>query len=147
MNKGDTIDIKIAGIKSVWPTYQVAWQINRDFDMQLAMNIDWKVSMENNMESEHHHYFQNFEDVELNWYLVQNKGTSSALFQSKPLFDYFLICEGNDIYGYFERAFEAIKLNGRLDGIFTFHFAMIKKQANFFDNIKNTKQFIESQHV
>ena len=147
MSKNSTIDLKIAGIKSGSQTYQVAWQINHSFDMQMAMNLDWKVSMENKAESEHMHFFQTFEDVELNWHLVQNKGTLTPLFNSKPLFDYFFICEGDDIYGYFERAIEAIKNNDRIDGIYPFHFSLVKKQNQFLSNLKNTKQYIESLHV
>jgi hypothetical protein len=147
LKKSNTVDVKIAGIKSGLSTYQVAWHINKQFDMQMAMNDDWKVEAENKVTSDHHHFFQYFEDVELNWYLVQNKGTASVLFQSQPLFDYFLICEGEDIFGYFERAVEAVKSDSKLDGIYPIPFSMVKKQGYFLDNIKKTRQFIESQHV
>ncbi len=147
MSKNNTIDLKVAGIKTGLQTYQVAWQINKDFDMQFAMNLDWLVESEDKTLSEHLHYFQPFEDVELNWHLVQNKGTSAVLFNSRPLFDYILVCEGNDIYNYFERAVEAVKQNSRIDGIFPFQFNMVKKQDHFINNLKNTKQFIESLHV
>lgn len=147
MSKNNTIDLKIAGIKAGLQTYQVAWQINRDFDMQLGMNLDWLVESAQGKVSEHLHYYQPFEDVELNWHLVQNKGTADVLFNSRPLFDYLLVCEGNDIYNYFERAIEAVKKNDRIDGIFPFQFSMVKRQDNFLNNLKNTKQFIESLHV
>lgn len=147
MDRDSTVDLKIAGIKSGLQTYQVAWQINHDFDMHLSMNLDWEMTTENNVKSEHLHYFQTFEDVELNWFLVQNKGTASVIFNSKPLFDYLLICEGDDIYGYFERAVEAVMKNDRIDGIFPLNFSIIKKRNNVLQNIKNTRQFIESLHV
>jgi hypothetical protein len=148
VNKQIPIDLKIAGIKANIPTYQVAWQVNKCFDMQLAMNIDWTIGGEGN-KSSHLHYFQEFEDVELKWYLVQNKGSHDVLFNSKPLFDYFLLCSGDDIYGYFERAVKAMQENNRIDGVFPIRFSLVKQKDNFLGNIdvKSNKKYLESIHV
>lgn len=141
------MDIKIAGIKANLQAYQVAWRVNRQFDMQMGMNIDWTIEMKDKSVSSHLHFFQAFEDVELNWHLVQNKGTAGLLFNSKPPFDYFLVCTGDDIYGYFERAVEAVKNSDRIDGIFAFSFSMIKTPRHFYDNLQNIKQYTDFLHV
>lgn len=117
--------------------------------MQLTMNEDWIIGEEIAQKSEHLHFFQEFEDVELKWYLVQNRGSAAVIYQSKPLFDYFLICSGDDIYGYFERAVQAIANENKIDGIFPLQFSMIKTPENFLNNmnVKNNKKYIESLHV
>lgn len=149
MNRHSPTDLKLAGIKANLPGYQVAWLINHNFDMQLTMNENWMVGEDTAPQSEHLHFFQEFEDVELKWYLVQNRGSSTVIYQSKPLFDYFLICLGDDIYGYFERAVNAIKNENKIDGIFPLQFSMIKNQENFLTNmnVKNNKKYLESPHV
>ncbi len=149
MNKHSSLDLKLAGIKANIPGYQVAWQINKSFDMQLTMNEDWVIDTETTQPSEHLHFFQEFEDVELKWYLVQNRGSAGVLYNSKPLFDYFLLCAGDDIYGYFERAVEAIQKAKKIDGIFPLQFSMIKSHENFLMNmnVKNNKKYLESLHV
>lgn len=149
MNKTSPTDLKIAGLKANLPGYEVAWLINKNFDMQLTMNEDWVVGEEINQKSDHLHFFQAFEDVELKWYLVQNRGSAGVIYQSKPLFDYFLICAGDDIYGYFERAVKAIDNEKKIDGIFPLQFKMIKTQTNFFANmdVKNNKRYLEFSHV
>ncbi|MES2618070.1 MAG: hypothetical protein V4613_09325 [Bacteroidota bacterium] len=141
------MDLKIAGIKANLQAYQVAWQVNALFDMQLGMNIDWQIEVKDKGISDHLHFFQAFEDVELNWHLVQNRGTAGSLFNSKPPFDYFLICTGDDMYGYFERAMEAIKTSNRIDGIYQFQFSMIKASQHFYNNLQKSKQFSEFLHV
>ncbi|MDI1233864.1 MAG: hypothetical protein PSX81_06260 [bacterium] len=149
MNRHSPTDLKIAGIKANLYGYQVAWLVNQSFDMQLTMNEDWIIGEDSTEKSEHLHFFQEFEDVELKWYLVQNRGSAGVLYQSKPLFDYFLICFGEDIYGYFERAVSAIIDAGKIDGIFPLSFSLIKTQENFLTNmnVKNNKKYIESPHV
>lgn len=149
MNKASPTDLKIAGIKANLPGYQVAWLVNNNFDMQLTMNEDWVVGDDTPNRSEHQHFFQAFEDVELKWYLVQNRGSAGVIYQSKPLFDYFLICAGEDIYGYFERAVKAIDNEKKIDGIFPLQFSMIKVQENFFANmnVKSNKRYLELLHV
>ncbi len=149
MKNQTTIDLKIAGIKANIPTYQVAWLINKYFDMQFTMNLDWTIGVDEADKSEHLHFFQEFEDVELKWYLVQNKGSKDVLFNSKPLFDYFLICSGDDIFGYFERAIKEIKKIKKIDGVFPLSFSMLKSPGNFLVNmdIKNNKKYLESIHV
>ena len=149
MNKATPTDLKIAGIKANLPGYQVAWLVNQNFDMQLTMNEDWVVGDDTPSRSEHQHFFQAFEDVELKWYLVQNRGSAGVIYQSKPLFDYFLICSGEDIYSYFERAVKAIDNEKKIDGIFPLQFSMIKMQENFFVNmnVKSNKKYLELLHV
>ena len=138
---------KIAGIKTVLPDYSLAWQINKCFGMNFALNLEWeKIGIEN-LISKHRHYYCLFEDVELNWHIIKNKGTNAYFFQSKPLFDYFLICNGDDIYGYFERAIEAIKSNNEIENIFEFNFQLIPKKAPFYNNILKNKSFIEDFNV
>lgn len=93
--------------------------------------------------SKHQHYFCRFEDVELNWHLIQNKGDMSYFFQTKPLFDYLLICNGEDIYNYFERAMQSIKSSPKIDFIHPFDFQLVKSKEAFFNNFLKTKSFIE----
>ncbi|HEY1047034.1 MAG TPA: hypothetical protein VGF79_11385 [Bacteroidia bacterium] len=139
---------KIAGIKAGAPFYHLAWQINKSFSIELALNLDWTKQVDEITTSLHKHYFYRFEDVELNWHLVQNKGSDSYFFQTKPLFDYLLVCNGDDIYGYFERAIEAIKSNRKIEFIHPFDFNLVKSKEAFFNNILKTKSFIEDNlHV
>lgn len=138
---------KIAGIKSVLPAYSLAWQINQCFGMNLILNLEWSKSVSGGIQSQHMHYFCHFEDVELNWHLIQNKGTNAYFFQSRPMFDYLLICNGDDIYAYFERALEAIRTNVKIDNIFSFNFEIMPKKEPVYNNIIKTKYFIEDLHV
>jgi hypothetical protein len=138
---------KIAGIKTVLPDYTLAWHINNSFDMNFSLNLDWEKKGLENLMSKHRHYYYPFEDVELTWHLIKNKGTHAYFFQTKPLFDFFLICDGDDIYNYFERAIEAIKKNPDIENIFEFNFELIPKKAHFYNNILNNKIFIEDFYV
>lgn len=134
---------KIAGIKAGIPFYQLAWQINKSFDIHLALSMDWSKPTDSGDTSYHKHYFYRFEDVELNWHLIQNKGTESWFFQTKPMFDHLLICNGDDIYDYFGRAVESIKGNRKIEFIHSFDFNLVKSKDSFFNNILHTKSFIE----
>lgn len=138
---------KIAGIKSVLPTYLLAWQINKSFGIEMSLNLDWNKVASNGKTSLHHHYYCYFEDVELNWHLVDNKGSEAWFFQSKPMFDYLLVCNGEDIYGYFERAVDAIKTNSKIEHIYPFDFEILPKKEPFYNNILRTKYFLEDLHV
>lgn len=138
---------QIAGIKTVLPDYSLAWQINQSYGINLCLSLEWEKPGIENLISKHRHYFCHFEDVELNWYLIKNKGTNTYFFQSKPLFDYFLICDGDDIYNYFERAIQAIKLNPQIENIFEFKFDLIPKKAAFYNNILKNKTFLEDFYV
>ena len=118
--------------------------------MNLALNLPWEKELTENTEaySLHQHYFDAFEDVELNWHLIQNKGSETNFLQSKPMFDFLLICNGDDIYNYFERALEALKTNPKIEFVHAFDFNMVKSKDVFFHNILNTKKFIEDlNHV
>ena len=64
-------DIQIAGIKANYPAYSVAWQINQAFDMQFHMSLDWAIENKVGEVNKHIHFFEQFEDVELNWHLIQ----------------------------------------------------------------------------
>jgi len=136
---------KIAGIKTSIPFYQLAWQINNSYAMNLALNLHWEkaINEQQDVFSYHQHYFDVFEDVELNWHLIQNKGSESWFLQSKPLFDYLLICNGDDIYGYFEKAIEAIKQNNKIEFVHAFNFNLVNSKAAFFHNFLKTKSFTE----
>lgn len=141
---------KIAGIKANLPMFNLAWQINDSFSMNLACSLDWEKEILESAtpKSLHQHYFDHFEDVELNWHLLKNKGSESWFFQTKPLFDYLLICNGDDIYDYFGRAVQAIRLNQKIEFIHPFEFKQIKSKDIFFNNILNTRLFIEDlNHV
>lgn len=138
---------KIAGIKSVLPDYSLAWQINKSFGIDLVLNIDWEKEVTDLKISKHRHYYCHFEDVELNWHLIQNKGSNAWFFQSKPNFDFLLICNGEDIYGYFERAIESLKSNPNIDNIFSFDFQILPQKEHFYKNTLNTKYFLEDLHV
>jgi hypothetical protein len=134
---------KIAGIKANVPFYKLAWLINQSFNIKLAFNLDWTKSNNETEISKHQHYFCRFDDVELNWHLIQNKGDMSYFFQTKPMFDYLLICNGEDIYNYFERAMQSIKTNSKIDFIHPFDFQLVKSKEAFFNNFLKTKLFIE----
>ncbi|MBL7837598.1 MAG: hypothetical protein JNM67_08785 [Bacteroidetes bacterium] len=141
---------KIAGIKSSVPMFTLAWHINQSFGMNLACNLDWEKEVNTTIPaiSFHQHYFDVFEDVELNWHLMKNKGSESWFFQSKPMFDYLFICNGDDIYNYFERAVNAIKQNPKIEFVHAFDFGLIKSKDAFFNNILKTKLFIDDlSHV
>lgn len=117
--------------------------------MNLALSMDWeKETSEKGTISHHQHYFDRFEDVELNWHLIKNKGTEAWFFQSKPMFDYLLICNGDDIYNYFERAVKAIKENDKIEFLHPFEFNLVKSKDSFFNNILKSKLFTDDiQHV
>ncbi|MCC6818928.1 MAG: hypothetical protein IT245_08560 [Bacteroidia bacterium] len=141
---------KIAGIKANLPMYHLAWQINRSFNMDLVCSLDWEkeINLPLKTTSFHQHYFDTFEDVELNWHLLRNKGNETWFFQSKPLFDFMLICNGDDIYGYFEKAVAALKQNSKIEFVHPFDFSLIKSKDAFFKNILKTKLYIEDlSHV
>lgn len=141
---------KIAGIRANIPFYQLAWQINKSYAMNLALNLPWEkpINEEKDCFSFHQHYFDVFEDVELNWHLIQNKGSESWFLQSKPMFDYLLICNGDDIYAYFEKAVEAIKQNNKIEFIHAFNFDLVKSKDAFFHNIIQSKLYLEDlNHV
>lgn len=130
--------------------YALAWQINKSFSMNLTCSLDWDKRVSNSMPeaSFHQHYYDFFEDVELNWHLLRNKGSESWFFQSKPMFDYLFICNGDDIYNYFERAVMAIRQNPKIEFVHSFDFNLIKSKDAFFNNILKTKLFIEDlSHV
>jgi hypothetical protein len=138
---------KIAGIKTHLPAYKVAWQINDCYGMNFALNIDWVKEVKEKDASCHQHYFYQFEDVELNWHLINNKGTSAFFFQSRPMFDFLLVCDGDDIYNYFEKAIDTIRQNKHIDHIFPFDFELIKSKSAYYQNIIKNKFFIEDLHV
>jgi hypothetical protein len=115
--------------------------------MNFSLNLDWEKKGVENLMSKHRHYYYPFEDVELTWHLIKNKGTHAYFFQTKPLFDFFLICDGDDMYNYFERAIEAIKKNPDIENIFEFNFELIPKKDHFYNNILNNKSFIEDFYV
>jgi hypothetical protein len=127
--------------------HSLAWQINRSFNMNLCMSLDWVRKKDSSDASRHLHYFCRFEDVELNWHLIKNKGDRSYFFNSKPLFDYLLLCNGEDIYGYFERAVEAYKNSDQAGQIFSFGFELLKQKDDYFENILQTRYFIEDLNV
>lgn len=137
---------RIAGIKTNMPGYRLAWHINASFSMNFALNLDWQKGNEDSLSS-HQHYFCSFEDVELNWHLINNRGSGMFFFQSKPMFDYLLICNGDDIYDYFGRAVQSISHNKAIDHIFPFDFSLVKSKNSFYQNILSTKQYIEDLHV
>ncbi len=137
---------RIAGIKSNMPAYKVAWHINNCYGMNFALNLDWQKDVKDKP-SFHQHYFYQFEDVELNWHLVNNKGTAAYFFQSRPMFDYLLVCDGDDIYQYFEKAVESIRMHKFIDHVFPFDFDLLKSKASYYRNILRNKQFIEDLHV
>lgn len=141
---------KIAGIKANLPMFTLAWQINKSFGMNLVGSLDWEKEVNAAIPgiSFHQHYFDQFEDVELNWHLVRNKGSESWFFQSKPMFDCLFICNGEDIYNYFERAVNAMKLNSKIEFVHPFDFSLVKSKDAFFNNILKTKLFIDDlSHV
>lgn len=138
---------KIAGIKSTLPDFSLAWQINSSFNSSLELNSDWIKGNKDTSKSFHRHYFCYFEDVELAWHLIQNKGSSGYFFQSKPMFDFLFICNGDDLYNYFERSIDSIKSNLKIDHVFPFDFNLLPNRENYFHNILRTKQFIEDIHV
>lgn len=141
---------KIAGIKAGIPMYNLAWHINRSFSMDLVCCLDWEKETQAQPSdiSYHQHYFDQFEDVELNWHLVRNKGSESWFFQSKPMFDYLFICNGEDIYNYFERSIQSLKQNAKIEFVHPFDFGLIKSKDAFFNNILKTKLYIDdSSHV
>jgi len=138
----------IAGIKTAAPAYQVAWQLNHNFEMNFEMNLDWEHNTKKEIKSSHTHYFDTFEDVELNWHLIQNKGDNAFLFKSNPLFDYFLFCYGDDIYHYFKRAIASVHQTSKINSIYQFSFELLPKTNPFLINLLNTKKFTDfSQHV
>ncbi len=140
-------DIQIAGIKANYPAYSVAWQINQAFDMQFHMSLDWEIENKVGEVNKHIHFFEQFEDVELNWHLIQNRSEKSFIFNSKPLFDYFLICHGEDIYKYFERAVASVENTSIISHIFSFPFSIVKPQNSIYNNLINTKNFISEYNV
>jgi len=101
---------KVAGIKSALPEHQVAWQINKSFDINMGLNLEWVRPLPEKKTSLHRHYYCYFEDVELHWHLIKNKGDQAYFFQSNPLFDYLLICQGEDLYNYFDRTVKIYSL-------------------------------------
>jgi hypothetical protein len=138
---------KIAGIKANLPAYKVAWQINHCYGMNFALNLDWQKEVKDKQMSLHQHYFYQFEDVELNWHLVNNKGSSAFFFQSRPMFDFLLVCDGDDIYQYFEKAIDSISRNRHIEHVYPFDFDLLKSKASYYHNIIRNKYFIEDLHV
>jgi hypothetical protein len=138
---------KVAGLKSALPEHQVAWQINKSFDIQMGLNLEWVRPLPDEKTSLHRHYYCYFEDVELHWHLIKNKGDQAYFFQSNPLFDYLLICQGEDLYNYFERAVNSINEGSNIDYIYNIPFQKIPSKNLFFDNFLNTKKFLEAYYV
>jgi hypothetical protein len=141
------IPLQIAAIKSNLPAYTLAWQINHVFQMDLALSMDWQKITPSNEISHHLHYFCNFEDVELNWHLIANKGSYSYFLKTKPNFDYFFICSGEDLFSYFNRALEDLKKAPKVEHIFDFDLSIIKNPDFIYQNIKKNKEFINDLHV
>ena len=138
---------KVAGLKSALPEYQVAWQINKSFDIQLGLNLDWMKPLPEDKISIHRHYYCYFEDVELHWHLIKNKGDMAYFLQSNPVFDYLLICQGEDLYNYYERAVQSIQEQSKIEHVFNIPFQKIPSKNLFFDNFLNTKKFQEALYV
>lgn len=144
--KNELILPKIAGLKSIQPPHTVAWEINRCFGMNFKLSKDWhKVYKDKSFSFIH--FFCRFEDVELNWHLIFNRGEQSWFFKSKPIFDYILVCNGDDIYGYFERALDAIRNSSKNIQAFKFSFQQVPDKDAYFSNFIISKQFIEDFHV
>lgn len=133
---------KIAGIRSTAPIYRIAWTINRCFHTDFSLSYDWAKSGEI-LDSKHSHYFCRFEDVDLNWHLISNKGSEEYFLKTKPLFDALLICDGDDLFSYFDRAIQSVKASRDIEFIHPFDFNLVKSKDSFFSNILNTKYFIE----
>lgn len=142
-----TFNIQIAAIKSALPSYQLAWQINQAYNMDFEMSDDWEKTNQDIANSTFTHYFYQFEDVELNWHLIINKGSNAFFLKTKPMFDYFLICVGEDIYDYFSKAIVCIQNSDKIENVFKFNASQIKNQDVIFQNIKRTKDFIKNLHV
>lgn len=137
---------KIAGVKSSMLPHVVAWEINRCFAMNFKLSSNWQKEKHQNV-SEFLHFFCRFDDVDLNWHLIMNRGERTWFFNSRPLFDYLLVCNGEDIYNYFERALKAIQLNSRQIQAFQFSFRQVSDKDAYFSNFLKTKHFIEDFHV
>jgi hypothetical protein len=85
--------------------------------------------------------------VELNWHLIENKGSNSYFLKTQPNFDYFLICSGEDLFSYFSRALEDLKKAPKIEHIFGFELSFVKNPDFIYQNIKKTKEFINDLHV
>jgi hypothetical protein len=85
--------------------------------------------------------------VELNWHLIANKGSYSYFLKTKPNFDYFFICSGEDLFSYFNRALEDLKKAPKVEHIFDFDLSIIKNPDFIYQNIKKNKEFINDLHV
>lgn len=141
------LQFKIAGIKTTLPIFSLAWQINQSFKMDFHFSQNWEKQTEQINISSHHHCYGYFEDVELHWHLIENKGSKAFFLQTKPLFDYFFICNGDDIFNYFELAIEEIKKNNAIENVFVIDNKYIKNPAPVLNNLLNTKEFNKDIHV
>ena len=61
--------------------------------------------------------------------------------------DYFIICHGEDIYGYFKRLIDALENSNLISNIFAFPFSKVKPQDPIFNNLIETKQYISDYNV
>jgi hypothetical protein len=140
-------DIHIAAIKSALPSYKLAWQINQAFFMDFEMSVEWEKTNQQGQMGYFTHFFYRFEDVELNWHLIDNRGANAYFLQTKPMFDFYLICVGEDIYDYFSKAIEAIQDSQKIENVFRFSPSHIKNIDVIYQNITKTKEFIKDLHV
>jgi len=135
------LQFEIAAIKTTLPIYSLAWQINQSFKMDFHLSHNWEKQSEQNKISLHNHCYGYFEDVELHWHLLENKGSNAYFLQTKPLFDYFFICNGDDIFKYFSMAVLEIKKNNAIENIFLIENKKIKNADSILNNLINTKEF------
>jgi hypothetical protein len=92
-----------AGVISGLQLHSVAWLLNNNFSLDLS-RVDPLVTPQ----SEYNFCYQRFEDVNLQWFLIENKGLMRYFIKSRPLFDYVLMVRGEDHNKYFRRALEAL---------------------------------------
>lgn len=149
LNKNDNhvFKFQIAAIKSSFPIYNLAWQINHAYKMDFNLSLNWTKESKNMPLSHHNHCFCEFQDVELNWHLIANRGSNSFFLSTKPMFDYFFICVGDDIYQYFPKAIDSIKKNQKIEHVFIIEDKLIKNKDFIYNNLLNTKDFIKDTNV
>ncbi len=141
-------EIQAVALKSNYKGYSVAWQLNKSFEMNLKLNEDWTVT-DKEKESEHSHYYQYFDDVDLHWHLVQNKGTNSTLIKLTPSFDYILFCSGADPYQYFDRCINSIKTSKIINfsHLLIFDNLPNNEKNSILQNILRTPTFLKEYNV
>ncbi len=117
----DGTNFTIIAIHTDFSPYSLAWCLFDTFSLQFVCeNPPFQINLPNQLDSIHAEYhFFGSEDYPRMW-LIQNQGTQSRLVNSKPLPDYFLIFEEEDVILHFDHWLETLNRVARIQLAYVF---------------------------